>query len=77
MNLVDNIFKGIVTSIIGTIALCAGGYGYYINKLTGQQALGLAVGGIILIFVKDRISEFVGQIFTKWLGKSDTPAAPK
>lgn len=75
MNLIDNIFKGIVTSIIGTAALCAGGYGYYINKLTGQQALGLAIGGIILIFVKDRIAEFVGQIFTKWLGKSAEPPA--
>lgn len=77
MNLVDNIFKGIVTSVIGTVALCAGGYGYYIGKLGGEQAIGLAVGGIILIFSKTRIDDFINQIFTKWLGKSDTPAAPK
>lgn len=65
----QNIVKGIFTSIIGLVAMSAAGYGWWTDHLTDWQAGGLAIIGFALLFMTDKIPTFIDQFVQAVLKK--------
>lgn len=66
---VQNIIKGIFTSVIGAGVICLAGYGWWIDHLSDWQAGIFAFIGCILFLTPDKIPSFVDQFVQTLLNK--------
>lgn len=64
----ENIIKGLFTTLLGIAAMCYAGYGWHVEWLTDWQATSIATVGFCLMFLRVKIEETL----TKILG--DLPA---
>lgn len=65
----ENILKGIITTVLGAVAIGAAGYGWWVEHLTDWQAGGLATIGTAFLLMKDQIPGFVSSFFNVLLDK--------
>lgn len=65
----DNFIKGPLTSLLGLIIMIVAGYGWYADKLTDYQALGCAIAGFALLFMRDKLPDFIGKFFNAIIDK--------
>lgn len=80
-NAFDNFIKGPITSVLGLCAMVAAGYFWFTtDHLTNWEAGVIAIGGFTLMFMKDKLPEFIGQFFKAALEKfglkTDPPKEP-
>lgn len=76
MNL-ENIIKGIFTTILGIVIMCAASYGWWVEHLTDWQAGGFGITGFALLFMRDQIPQWIGRFASaaleKFTGKKEDP----
>lgn len=75
--MIDNFIKGPLTSILGLVAMGAAGYGWWIDHLTDMQASGLGLIGFCLLFMRDKLPDFISRWLNKKIddGKPGPPAS--
>jgi hypothetical protein len=73
----DNFIKGPLTSLLGFALMILSGYGWYTKVLTDAQAICCIIAGFALLFMKDKLPDFIGQFFKaiieKLFGNKNTP----
>ena len=78
-NYIDNFIKGPLTSVLGLILMCAAGYGWWTDELTDWQAGGAGIVGFALLFMRDKLPDFISRFFTalieKFSGKKESENA--
>lgn len=76
MNL-ENIIKGIFTTILGIAIMTGASYGWYVDHLSDWQAGGFGTIGFALLFMRDQIPQWIGKFagaaIEKFTGKKDEP----
>lgn len=65
----ENVLKSIVTTVLGAVIMGFAFYGWYTEWLTDWQAGGSGMIGFALLFMRDKLPEFIGQFFTVLLDK--------
>ncbi len=80
--MIDNFIKGPLTTLLGLAMIVLAIWGWFTDHLTDPQAYALGGIGIVLMFVKDKIPDFVSRIFHglvgRWFpGEKKDDAAPK
>jgi hypothetical protein len=55
----ENILKGIITTLIGALAMCAAFAGWFIGYLNNWEGGGLGIIGFMLLFMTDDIKTYV------------------
>lgn len=68
-NIIEAALKGWVTSIFGLVCMVYALIDWRADQLNDWQAGGLAIAGLSLIFVKDKISEWIGKFFAAIIEK--------
>ncbi len=69
MNALDNFIKGPLTSIFGLVCMGTALFGWWTDWLTDWQGGGLGIIGLTLLFVKDKLPDFISQIFNALISK--------
>lgn len=69
MNALDNFIKGPLTSLIGLACMCAALFGWWTDWLTDWQGGGLGIIGFALLFMRDKLPDFISQFFTAIISK--------
>lgn len=64
----ENIIKGVITSLIGLVAILGAGYGYWNHHLSETPSAVIALVGFILFGMRDEIPGFVRQVIKKFIG---------
>lgn len=67
--MMENIIKGWFTTIMGMVAMGFALYGYAIEGWTWQEAGGLFALGFTLLYMRDKISEWISQFVKAILEK--------
>lgn len=83
--MVDNFIKGPLTSILGLLMIITAFVGWLIDgqswSLDDWQAITVGVIGLVFLFVKDRIPDFVTRIFNglfgRWFPNASKDEQPK
>lgn len=72
---IENIFKNIITTIIGAVIMASAYYGWWNDHLTDWQAGGAGITGFALLWMRDQIPNFIGQfvqgIINRFSGKKE------
>lgn len=68
-NFIDAALKGWVTSVLGLGLMVYSIYRWDQGELTDWQAGAIFIGGLTLIFVKDKIPTYIGNFFTAVMEK--------
>jgi len=69
MNLIENFIKGPLTSLLGLVIMCVACYGWYMDSLNDWQSIIALTVGFSLLFMKDKLPEYVGSFFKGVIGK--------
>lgn len=67
--MLDNFIKGPLTSLIGLVFMLSAGYGWWIEWLTDLQGAVAALAGFTLLFMRDKLPDFITQLVTALLDK--------
>lgn len=65
----ENIFKSIVTTLIGAVIMGSAYYGWYTDHMTDWQAGGAGIVGFALLWMRDQIPAFISQFVKATIGK--------
>ncbi len=69
----ENVIKGWFTSILGAALMLIAGYDYFFTDvLTEREAIGAAIIGFAMLWMRDKISEWIGQLVTVIIDKFKT-----
>lgn len=73
----ENIIKGIFTTILGIAIMSAASYGWWVEHLTDWQAGTFGTIGFALLFMRDQIPAFISRFaqgaLDKFTGKKEEP----
>jgi hypothetical protein len=65
----ENIFKSILTTLLGAAMMGMAFYGWYTDWLTDWQGAGAGISGFALLFMRDKLPEFIGRFANALLSK--------
>lgn len=65
----DGFIKGPLTSILGILVMVASWYAWRHDGLTDYQSLGSGTIGFALLFMRDKLPEFIGKLFNAVISK--------
>ena len=85
----ENIVKGIFATVLGSIMMALAFYGWWNDRITDYQGIGLGIIGFVLLFMRNVIpvfiTNFIYGLIEKYTGRkinghkngqSDSPAPP-
>ncbi len=75
----ENFIKGSLTSVLGLLMLGFASYGWYTDHLDNYEGMGFGIASFALLFMRDKLPEFIGKFFNavieKFFGGGKPPVA--
>lgn len=67
--MIDNFIKGPLTSLLGFCLMITAFLAWFTDDLTDWQAGAVGIIGFALLFMRDKLPDFVSQFFTAVISK--------
>lgn len=65
----ENIFKGIITTLIGAAIMGSAYYGWYTDHLNDSQGIVAGLLGFAMLWMRDKMPEYIGNLFSAIISK--------